>query len=278
MPVSLVLSRLGFAYVPGQPVLDGVDLRVGRGEFVALLGPNGSGKSTLLRLAAGLLTPLEGQIGWDGSSLASLSRRERARRIAFLPQQVESVYMHTVRETVELGRHPHLGTFGRLSGDDLQAVETAMRRTEVGELATRSLHQLSGGERRRVFLAAALAQGGDLLLLDEPTAALDLHHQVTFMASLRELAREGRAVLCATHDLNLAATFASRIALLHGGTCVADGSAQEVLRAGLLKEVYGEGIWVGPHPGGGTVAVLPGPKLGEEPLARGGAEVEGEGA
>ncbi len=257
--VGLNVHELGFAYPTGPPVLKDLSLEVDRGEFVALLGPNGSGKSTLLRLAAGLLRPRQGRVEWDGISLDRMPRLQRARRISFLPQQVGSIYEHSVRETVELGRHPHLGVFGSLGEEDRRAVEEAMRRTEVEDLSGRNLGRLSGGERRRVFLAAALAQGGELLLLDEPTAALDLHHQVQFMSTLRELAGEGRAVLCATHDLNLAAAFASRIFLLHAGRRAAEGSPADVLRADRLREVYGEGIWVGPHPMGGTIAVLPRP-------------------
>ncbi len=257
--MGLVLSDIHFAYPQGPKVLEGLHLRLAAGELVALIGPNGSGKSTLLRLAAGLLSPLSGRVGWEEKDLSEMTLQERARRIAFLPQEVESVHAHTVRETVELGRHPHRGPFSGLKKEDHRAVEEAMAKTEVAELSHRNLRQLSGGERRRVFLAAALAQGGDLLLLDEPTAAMDLHHQVQLMSFLARLAREGRAILCATHDLNLAAAFATRLALMHRGRCVADGSAEEVLGGSLLREVYGEGIWVGPHPGGRGIAVLPWP-------------------
>jgi iron complex transport system ATP-binding protein len=255
--MTLRLSKLSFSYTEGVPVLSGLSLELRRKEFVALLGPNGSGKSTLLRLASGLLPPGQGKVEWDDRELSGYSRRERARKIAFLPQQVESIHVHTVRETVALGRYPYLGPWGRPREIDREEVELAMERTEVTTLASRNLRELSGGERQRVHLAAALAQGGDLLLLDEPTVSLDLHHQVRFMSLLQVLAREGRAVFCATHDLNLAAAFASRVVLLHRGSCVAEGDPADVLQEQRIKEVYGEGLWVGAHPAGGKVAVLP---------------------
>ncbi len=255
--MALRLSNLGFSYSEGVRVITRLSLEVKRGELVMLLGPNGSGKSTLLRLAAGLLPAGEGSVEWEARELSDYSRRERARKIAFLPQQVESIHVHTVRETVALGRYPYLGSWGRPGATDLEAVELAMQRTEITALASRTLLELSGGERQRVHLAAALAQGGDLLLLDEPTVSLDLHHQVRFMTLLDVLAREGRAVLCATHDLNLAAAFASRVVMLHRGECVAEGDPAEVLKGPLLRKVYGDGLWVGAHPAGDRVVVLP---------------------
>jgi iron complex transport system ATP-binding protein len=255
--LSFRLRELHFAYRPSQPVLRGIDLQFAGGEFVTLLGPNGAGKSTLLRVMAGLVAAQRGELRYSDRELSTWPRRELARHIAFLPQSVESVYGHTVQETVELARHPHLGAWGRLGEEDHRAVEEAMERTEVTGFAPRSLRELSGGERQRVLLAAALAQGGEFLLLDEPTASLDLHHQVRLMSLLGELARAGRGVLCATHDLNLAASFADRVILLHEGRCVADGPPREVLESERLARVYGEGIWVGEHPASGQLAVLP---------------------
>lgn len=262
--MTLRLSNLSFSYTEGVRVIAQLSLEVKRGELVMLLGPNGSGKSTLLRLAASLLPAREGSVEWDGRELRHYSRRERARKIAFLPQHVESIHVHTVRETVGLGRYPYLGSWGRPGEADLEEVELAMQRTEVTALASRTLFELSGGERQRVHLAAALAQGGELLLLDEPTASLDLHHQVRFLSLLDVLAREGRAVLCATHDLNLAAAFASRVVLLQCGECVAEGDPAEVLKEPLLREVYGDGLWVGAHPAGDRVVVLPAIPRGKE--------------
>lgn len=251
------LRDLHFSYRNSPSVLRGVDLDLKAGQFVTLLGPNGAGKSTLLRVMAGLLRAERGEALFAGQEISRWPRRELARRIAFLPQQVESVYGHTVRETVELARYPYLGAWGRLSPQDHSTVAEAMSRTEVEAFAERPLRELSGGERQRVLLAAALAQSGELLLLDEPTASLDLHHQVQLMSLLSELARAGHSVLCATHDLNLAASFADRVVLLHEGRCVADGTPREVLESDRLAEVYGEGIWVGEHPASGQLAVLP---------------------
>ncbi len=257
---GLALSAVSFAYRAGDPVLDQVELRVEQGELVAVLGPNGSGKSTLLRIAAGLLDPTAGQATWDGRSLQALPRLQRARAVAFLPQSVPVLYRHSVRDVIALGRHPHLrGPFSPFSAADRAAIALAMERTEVDALATRSFDELSGGERQRVLIAAALAQGGRLFLLDEPTISLDLHHQVAVMRLLRELALAGRAVLCATHDLNLAAAYAQRLVMLDRGRVECTGSAAEVLSAARVARVYGAGIWVGEHPQGGGMAVLPSP-------------------
>jgi iron complex transport system ATP-binding protein len=240
-------------------VVEDLDLEIAAGVLTCLLGPNGSGKSTLLRLAAGLRVPRGGEILLRGRPLDRWTPRERARHVAFLPQHVESVHRHTAGETVALARHPHLGPFGRPGPADRRAVDEAMARTGTLDLAPRPLDQLSGGERQRVLIAAALAQGGEFLLLDEPTASLDLHHQVRLMRLLVELAEAGRTVLCATHDLNLAATFAHRVVLLDRGRIEAEGPPAEVLQAERLARIYGDGIWVGVHPAGVVPVVLPQP-------------------
>jgi iron complex transport system ATP-binding protein len=238
-----------------------VDLRVSEGEVVALLGPNGSGKSTLLRVAAGLRVPQRGQALWAGVELSRWERLARARAIAFLPQTVTALYNYRVLDVVFLGRHPHAsGPFSGPSAQDREAVGRALRDCDVVELQTRPFQELSGGERQRVLLAAALAQGAALLLLDEPTAALDVHHQIGLLRILRELAGRGRTILWATHDLNLAAVFADRLLLLDHGRIVAEGPPDAVLRQELLQRVYGSGIWVGPHPARReAICVLPEP-------------------
>jgi len=256
--VTLRLEGIGVRYPNGVEGLRDAALAAAPGTLTALIGPNGSGKSTLLRVAAGLLEPDAGKVTWEGAPLDRLQRRERARRIAFLPQTVTTVYRHSVREVVALGRYPHRNGFlARWTAADEQAVVAALAATAVDPLAERGFDELSGGERQRVLVASLLVQGGDLLLLDEPTAALDLHHQISLMRLLAGLADEGRTVVCATHDLNLAAHFADRGVLLDDGAVRAAGAVGEVLRPEILRGVYGDDIWVGRHPAGDAIAVLP---------------------
>jgi iron complex transport system ATP-binding protein len=255
--MSLQVAGLGFRYGL-RAALERVDLRLTAGEFVALIGPNGSGKSTLLRVLAGIQPPADGQARWREKSIAAMPARVRARQIAYLPQHIDVPVGYTALEVVELGRHPHGEGLGlRENAADRAAVQSALASTDATSLAERRFDTLSGGERQRVLLAAALAQGGELLLLDEPTSALDLHHQVAGMRLLRSLAASGRAVLCATHELNLAAAAADRLILLDRGRVVADGAAAQVLQSERLRQVYGEGVWVGQHPSGSGVIVLP---------------------
>lgn len=260
--VRLEIEGLDFAYETGRPVLEDVGLRVGAGEVVALAGPNGSGKSTLLRCAAGLRRPVRGTCRLGARPLESMSREERARALAFLPQRVEPLYDFRVREVVELARYPHHSGWGsRLDAEDRAIVDSALRRCEIEALAARSFDTLSGGERQRVLLAAALAQRAKVLLLDEPTTALDLHHQVSLLRDLVDVSREGCAVLLATHDLNLAAGFADRVVLLHGGRLAAEGTPAEVFTEPRLRTVFGAGIRVGRH-AEGTPWILPEPAGG----------------
>jgi iron complex transport system ATP-binding protein len=187
-----------------------------------------------------------------------MDRLERARRVSYLPQRVGAVHRHFAREVVELARHPHHPSgFGRLGPEDQRVIEEALVAVDAVALAPRPFDELSGGERQRVLLAAALAQGGDLLLLDEPTSALDLPHQVAFFARLRELVDRGRTVLVATHDLNLAAVHADRALWLEAGRVAASGSADEVLCESTLRPLLGDAVWIGPHPQGRNSCVLP---------------------
>jgi iron complex transport system ATP-binding protein len=255
---GLRIEGLGFGYEPGASVLAGVDVDVGPGELVVLVGANGSGKSTLLRLAAGLRRPDQGSVRLDGRSVVDLDPRERARAIAFLPQDVHPVHRLTAREVVELGRHPHRSVAWSSAGPaDRAAVDEAIAVCDVTSLQSRAFDTLSGGERQRVSIAAAIAQSGRVLVLDEPTAALDLPHQVSVFELLSARARAGLAVLLATHDLNLAASFGDRVVVLHEGRVLASGSADEVVRTEVLGPVLGPSSWIGPHPATGGPCVLP---------------------
>ena len=230
-------------------VLRGVTLSAAPGEVVALIGPNGSGKSTLIRGASGLLGPTAGRVTLDGQPLHDLAPRLRARRVAVVPQAARCPDAFTVEDTVLLGRTAYLGWVGRESDADRRVAREAMERTAVASLAYRRLGEISGGELQLALIARALAQEAPVLLLDEPTAHLDLRHETRILAMVRDLAhRDRRAVLMALHDLNLAARFADRIALLGGGRLQALGSPREVLTEEKLSAAYGIPVHVAEHP------------------------------
>lgn len=239
----------------GRSLVANVDLRLGGRELVALVGPNGSGKSTLLHLLAGDLRPTSGQVLSDGQPVHSLAPRQLARRRAVLAQDISLPFAFTVRQVVELGRAPfaraHLA-----AGVDEAAVDAAMAQTDTAHLAERRFPTLSGGERARVCLARVLAQETPLLLLDEPTASLDLHHQQVVLATAARTARTGRGVLCVLHDLNLAAAHADRVVVLSYGQVVAQGHPDQAFTAELLSAVYRHQVEVVPHPRTGRALVL----------------------
>jgi iron complex transport system ATP-binding protein len=244
MEPLLDVRGLRCGYGPCE-VLAGIDLAVRPGEFVGLLGPNGSGKTTLLRAVTGVVRPAAGSIAIDGIPLATLSARDIARRVAVVPQETVSAFPFTVAEVVGMGRYPHTGAFDRGTSADAEAVHRAMERAGVAALRRRSFDTLSSGERQRVLLARALAQASRLLLVDEPTAHLDLRYQVGMLTLLRDLTgeagpdtRPARAVLAVLHDVNLAARYCTRVALTAGGRIVADGPPAEVLTPESLREVF----------------------------------------
>jgi len=235
-------------------VLRECSFAMGSGEIVAIVGPNGAGKSTLLRVLAGLLRPRAGTVTLDGQSLATFSRPQVARHIAVVPQIFDTLFPFTVREVVGLGRTARLGSFGRVSADDLVAVERAIDELELASLASRRIDRLSGGERQRTVLAMALAQETAVLLLDEPTVHLDPGHQLATLALLRDLATRRQLAVCAVlHDLNLASAFASRIVALADGRIVRDGTPLEVLDADLVQSMFGAGLEVVARDGRPTV-------------------------
>jgi len=256
--VILAAEGLVFAYAPGlPPAVDGADIRAAAGEVIALAGPNGAGKSTLLALLAGWLPPQAGRVTLDGEPLRGLSARRRARRLAYLPQQVAPLYDPLVEDVVSAGRFPHRAAWAALGPDDRRAIDAALAATGTTDIRHRRLSTVSGGERQRVLVASALAQDPAVLLLDEPTASLDLHRQVEVFRLLRRVARSGRAVVVVTHDLNLASLYADRILLMVGGHIVRRGAPAEVLTAEALRRAYGPDLVVVSHPEGGRPAVLP---------------------
>ncbi len=248
--MRIKVEKLTFAY-DGKPVLREVTLEVRPGEVLALVGPNGSGKSTLLRNIAGALRPHTGAVYLDFKRVPDFTPKELARRLAAVEQDRHVGFDFTVKELVELGRLPHLGRFQRLREADREAVARALRLAGIEGLAERPLSTLSGGERQRVFLAMALAQEPEVLLLDEPTAHLDVSYQLEFMELVRERAHAGLTVVMALHDLNLAARYADRIGLLREGRLRALGPPEEVLTPELLREVFGVTVRVHRDPTGG---------------------------
>jgi len=235
----------------------GVSLRVDPGEVVGLIGPNAAGKSTLARIACGLLRPAAGSVRLRGDDAFALPRRERARRVAFLSQDEPADLPFTAREVALMGRAPHLGLWALEAPGDRALAEAALAEADALDLAGRPVAQLSGGERQRVFLARAFAQDAALLVLDEPTGALDLSHQVLLVRAVRRRAQSGRGALLVLHDLALAGAACDRLVLLRAGRLLAEGPPLEVLRPEVLGEAYGTEVDVVPDPATGQPLVAP---------------------
>ncbi len=236
----------------GRQVLAGVDLALQAGTLTALVGPNGAGKSTLLALLAGDAEPDVGKATLHGRALADWPVRELALQRAVMAQDHAVHFAFSVREVVAMGRLPHPPQ----PRQDAEIVEAALLEVDVAALAGRDVQTLSGGEAARTSLARALAQQTPVLLLDEPTAALDLRHQERTLRSARELAAHGRCVVVVLHDLNLASAYADRIVMLCDGRIAADGSPREVLTCEIIGKVYGQPVQVIEHPTRGVPLVV----------------------
>jgi iron complex transport system ATP-binding protein len=240
-----------------RAAVDDVSFDAARGRVTAVVGPNGSGKSTIVR-ALLRMQPLErGSIAVDGTSLAALDRRELARRVAVVTQRESLVFALPVREYVALGRYPHEGTWRAAGAGDDAAIARAIAAAGVAALADRGTQELSGGEWQRVRIARALAQGGEALVLDEPTTFLDIAHEMAMFELFAQLAREGMSVLLVSHQLNLVARFADTIVLLHRGRIAAMGTPAEVMRASVLEPVYEWPLVITRDPAVGAPALLP---------------------
>ncbi|MGH8012407.1 MAG: heme ABC transporter ATP-binding protein [Candidatus Binataceae bacterium] len=239
-------------------VLHDISFEAPAGELLAIVGPNGAGKSTLLKTIAGTLAPWQGEIELLGRRLSGYQRRALARSLAVVAQENSVAFQFSVLEVVLMGRAPHLGGFHLESRRDVAIAEAALRRFGLLELAGRPLQELSGGERKCVFLARALAQEPRVILLDEPTAFLDLRHVAEIFARFRQLCVERALTVIATlHDLNTAALYADRVLLLKDGSVVAHGRPAQVLTAENLRAVYETDVYVGRHPLTGALIVLP---------------------
>ena len=241
-----------------QTILDRISLDAGRSEFIGIIGPNGAGKSSLIKCISGLVNRSQGSVYLDGSDLARMSARQVARVIAHLPQNTMLDFGFTCLEVVLMGRHPHLGPFQIEGRQDLDIARDAMAFTNTTRFANRTVDTLSGGERQRVLISRALAQQPRLLLLDEPTANLDIQHQLQIMDLVRRLVDDGMTALAATHDLALAARYCDRLVLMSLGKVMADGKPRDVLSSQNIEMAFGVRalVYTDPVTGSLTVSVL----------------------
>lgn len=254
---ALSARSLSLAY-GDRTVIDALDLDIPPGRITAIIGANGCGKSTLLRALARLLTPSSGTVTLDGTPLRSRSSKEIARVLGLLPQSPIAPEGITVSDLVGRGRHPHQGLLARWSEHDYAVVADALEATGTADLADRSVDELSGGQRQRVWIAMALAQETDVLLLDEPTTFLDVAHQVEVLDLLTDLNRDrGTTIVMVLHDMNLAARYADHVFALRDGRVVADGRPGEVMDSALIRDVFDLDCEVIVDPVSGTPLVLP---------------------
>lgn len=244
----LEVKNLTFAY-NGRNILKDLEFSLDDGEIAAVVGPNGSGKTTFLKCLHNLLEPSAGTIMLDGKDIDSYSHRGLARIVGRLPQQAPDDVPFTSREVVLIGRTPYLGWFGQEKKKDIEIVRWAMDVTDTEDLADREFNRLSGGEKQRVMLAKVLAQQPRLLLLDEPSAHLDLHHQVEILERISELHQELKmAVIFVSHDINLAALYGFRIDVLAGGNIQASGRPDQIINAAQIRDIFKLDVEIIQHP------------------------------
>jgi len=245
--IDLEAKVIHFSYNKTK-VIENVSMSLSQGEFLGIIGPNGAGKSTMLRLLCGILRPEKGDVFLFGTKLLNQRPKEIAQKIAFVPQETHFALDFTVEEIVGMGRYPYQRPFQREDPKDHAAIEYSLEAANVGSLRRRLVNTLSSGERQRVVIARALAQDPRILLLDEPTSHLDLHHQYVIMGLLKKLNAEGISVVVVHHDLNLASLYCERLILMHLGRIFAKGKPNDLLNQKTLGEVYGTAIRIVRHP------------------------------
>ena len=254
----LQLEGVTSGYNRAEPVVRGVDLEIGAGDFLGLVGPNGCGKSTLLRTITRLLPLHSGFIYLNGKSLEGLSHKEIAQLVGVVPQETSSLFGFSVQNVVGMGRNPYLKWFQGTDSQDQRIIKEALEQTGISHLSQRNVMELSGGERQRVVIARALAQKPKILLLDEATNHLDINHQVEVFDLLYRLSQEGNlALLCVTHDLNFAAEYCNGMILMKDGQIHARGTPEQVLTRGIISEVYGIEVNIEKGEDGKGIRIVP---------------------
>jgi iron complex transport system ATP-binding protein len=254
----LRLQNVSFSYGEEMAVR-GVSLDIRGGGFIGVIGPNGSGKSTLLKLLAGILRTGDGEVAFKGHDIRHVKRKALARAIAWIPQEHLQIFPFKVMELVLMGRHPYLSALAFEGEEDVKIARRAMDMTNVTQFADRSFNNMSGGERQRVMLASAIAQEPELMLLDEPTASLDIKYQVEILGILKRLNKEhGLTLVMALHDLHLASKYCDRLILLDQGRIVCDGPPERVLRKETLEAVYGVRVKIFRDADDGGIMISPG--------------------
>jgi len=255
-----VLRAEGLTWRAGPvTILEGVDIGVSHGELLGVIGPNGAGKTTLLRLLAGLLTPSEGKVLLGGHEMRTLDSRARARKLAFMSQEISQTFPFTVLEVLLMGRYPHLGRFEQESAEDRERARRTLSYVGLAGIEDRPMNELSGGERQLVLFAKTLVQDTEVLVLDEPSSSLDIRHQDQIFSMALELASENKALVTSVHTLGVAAQYCTRLVLLDRGRVAAVGRPEEVLRSRILDPVYGVRTVVSTNASTGslTVSVVP---------------------
>jgi len=253
----LNLDTISYQYPQSDWLLALDFLDIAPGKLLGIIGPNGAGKSTLLKIAAGTLKPDSGHITLMGQSIHQISRKCVAKKLGYLPQKNQSLYDYRVEEIVQMGRYPHLEGAGFLMPKDIEIVNDCLTKTDTISIRNRRMSQLSGGQQQRVFLASTLAQEPKVLLLDEPTAGLDLYHQTEFFRQLRALASHEIAIAVVTHDFNLASIYCDHILLMSDGVAVQDGSVEDVINKDVLEPIFQDTIQIIMHPQTNRPVILP---------------------
>jgi len=245
--IAIETKGIDFYYNATQ-ILHKISMSLRQGEFLGIIGPNGAGKSTLLRLLCGILQPKEGTISLFGSSISEQSHKMIAQQIAFVPQETHFALNFTVQDIVSMGRYPYKRPFQREDQQDRVAVEDALAAASVTDLRNRAINSLSSGERQLVVIARALAQSPKVMVLDEPTSHLDLHHQHTIMDLLERLNTDGISIAVVHHDLNLASLYCRNLILMHKGRIHAEGRPDDILKHKIINEVYSTDVTIVRHP------------------------------